>query len=319
MLEARFCPRCGAALELRITADRKRPVCPQCGYVHYVNPVVAAGALVDKGGKAVLVRRGVAPALGRWGLPAGYAEVGETPEETAIRETLEETGLEIVIDDLLGVYPFQNEAEPGGVLVVYAARVVGGELCAGADADEVRFFGPDELPDAIAFPTHRRILGRWARARTITCEEASARDFRAVDDLAQREGIHLSTPIEAYREQPGGLLLVAMDADAVVGLLAGRPGEPPGTLELEHIYVQKQYRRWGIATRLLDEAVALARARGARRLLVRVAPDNPGLLLLTHAGFTLYGLLQVGNQGLLYLCRELDAQGADESSPSSAR
>ena len=90
MFEARFCPRCSTSMRPQRLGDRTRPVCPACGWVHYLNPIVAAGTLVDQEGRALLIRRGVEPGLGQWGLPAGYAEVGETPEQTAIRETREE-------------------------------------------------------------------------------------------------------------------------------------------------------------------------------------------------------------------------------------
>lgn len=310
MLEARFCPRCGSSLELRLAGDRERPVCPRCGYVHYVNPIVAAGCLVDEGGKVLLIRRGVEPGLGQWGLPAGYAEAGERPDEAAVRETLEETGLIVETDDLLGVYGFADQAPPGGVLVLYAAHVVGGELAPGADAADARFFAPDELPEAIAFRLHRRALGRWARARTIACQDAAPEHLPAVTALAARGGLPMEPPAEAYLSREGWLLLVALEASEVVGYLAGRPGDTPGTFELEHIYVRTEYRRWGIGTRLLDAAGERARARGAQRLLAAVAADNPGLLLLTHAGFSLCGYLQAGGRGLLYLCRELDAPPA---------
>lgn len=161
MSAARYCPQCGAPLAVRSLHGRKRGVCMFCGYVHYVNPIVAAGALVHQDGRILLVRRGLAPGRGKWALPSGYAEVGETPEDAAIRETHEETGLRIALERLLVTEAFFDGEAPGGVIVLYAARVVEGHLQPRDDAVDARFFGPDEIPDEIAFRQHRRAISHW--------------------------------------------------------------------------------------------------------------------------------------------------------------
>ena len=101
-----------------------------------------AGAVVrDKEGRLLLVRRGHEPALGTWSLPGGRIEPGETPEQAAAREVLEETGLEVQVGDLL-----QTVDIWGGYRVHdFAATVVGGELHAGDDASDVRWCTPDEV------------------------------------------------------------------------------------------------------------------------------------------------------------------------------
>ena len=93
-----YCPQCGAGLEIKSVADRLRPVCPACGFIFYLNPIVAAGVLVEREGKIALVQRGVEPGRGLWGLPAGYVEVDETAEEAAVRETWEESGLRVEVE-----------------------------------------------------------------------------------------------------------------------------------------------------------------------------------------------------------------------------
>ena len=92
---ARFCPHCGTPLVPRDDHGVVRPTCPACSFIAYQNPAPAVGAILEKKGSIVLVRRRYEPQVGRWGLPAGFMEYGEGPEETAIRETLEETGLRI--------------------------------------------------------------------------------------------------------------------------------------------------------------------------------------------------------------------------------
>jgi putative glutamine amidotransferase len=161
MALAHYCPQCGAPLSTRFVHARERAVCAFCGYVHYVNPIVAAGTLVHQDDRILLIRRGVAPGLGKWALPSGYAEIGETPEDAAIRETLEETGLQVALERLLIAEAFYDGDAPGGVIILYAAQAESGEIAPRDDAVEARFFGLDEVPDQIAFRQHRRAIALW--------------------------------------------------------------------------------------------------------------------------------------------------------------
>ena len=156
-----YCPHCRAELIDERSFGRTRRVCPECGLVHFRDPKVGAGALVEWDGKVVLVRRGVLPALGSWCLPSGFVEYDEGPEQAAVREFLEETGLEVQLTGLLDVRQYTNDARGPGVVILYRGQVVGGEPRPGDDASEVGFFGPDELPEDIAFATHRRVLAQW--------------------------------------------------------------------------------------------------------------------------------------------------------------
>jgi len=129
--------------------------------VHFRDPKVGAGVLVERDGKVVLVRRAVVPALGSWCLPSGFVEYDEAPEQAAVREFLEETGLEVKLTGLLDVRQYTNDTRGPGVVILYRGQVVGGEPRPGDDASEVGFFGPDELPEDIAFATHRHVLAEW--------------------------------------------------------------------------------------------------------------------------------------------------------------
>ncbi|MCS7002793.1 MAG: NUDIX domain-containing protein, partial [Dehalococcoidia bacterium] len=102
---------------------RQRLICDQCGYIVYQNPKLVVGALIEHDDRIVLVRRGIEPRRGYWGLPAGYLELGETVEAGATREAHEETGYQIVISRLLNLY---TRVEAGIVNVFYLARIVGG-------------------------------------------------------------------------------------------------------------------------------------------------------------------------------------------------
>lgn len=107
-------------------------------------------------GKAVLIRRASEPYAGRWALPGGFVEVGETVEEAAIREAAEETGLAIEVSRLVGVYS-DPERDPRGhnVSVAFLARVLSGELSADTDASEAALMDPSTVE--LAFD-HARIL-----------------------------------------------------------------------------------------------------------------------------------------------------------------
>lgn len=162
-LKPKFCPHCAGRLAPKMIDERERLVCQECGFIFYINPKVAAGALIEDDGRVVLVRRKVEPRAGSWALPSGFAEYGETIEETAIRECREETGLEVALDDLLGVYSVNSDFYGHLVLVLYSAHVVGGEMAAGDDASEVGLFSPAELPTDLAFQAHRQALGDWTK------------------------------------------------------------------------------------------------------------------------------------------------------------
>jgi 8-oxo-dGTP diphosphatase len=111
----------------------------------------------DAARRLLLVKRGVEPLKGFWALPSGYVETDESVAAAAVREVLEETGLEIAIDGLEGVF---SAAGLGVVLVVYQARIVGGHLAPGSDADSVRLADPREV-HAIRVPPGGQQLDNW--------------------------------------------------------------------------------------------------------------------------------------------------------------
>jgi ADP-ribose pyrophosphatase YjhB (NUDIX family) len=106
-------------------------------------PIVCAGAVIrDEVGRLLLIKRGHAPALGTWTLPGGRLEAGEMPAEAAAREVHEETGLTVNVGGLLAIVPVL-----GYLVYDFAATVLGGELVAGDDAADARWFDLSELTD----------------------------------------------------------------------------------------------------------------------------------------------------------------------------
>ena len=147
-----FCPTCAGALELRLLkhGDPERHVCTRCGLVLYQDPKVAVGTIISTSdGRLVLVRRAIEPGYGKWVFPGGYVDRGEEVEAAAIREAKEEAGLDVRLERLINVYSYPGRPL---VVIVYAATVVGGQLCTDEECLEARLFLPDEIPwDELAF------------------------------------------------------------------------------------------------------------------------------------------------------------------------
>ena len=124
------------------------------------SPLVGVGAVIVQDNRVLLIRRGQAPLLGEWSLPGGVLESGETLREATVREAREETGLIVETGELLGVYERVVRSEDGRVryhyvLIDFQCGVVNGEIKAGSDADDVRWFGREELA-ALNLPTDTR-------------------------------------------------------------------------------------------------------------------------------------------------------------------
>lgn len=148
MIEAtyRFCPSCGGALESRLlkSGDPQRLVCASCGFVFYLDPKVAVGTIIRAAdSRLVLVRRAIEPGYGLWVFPGGYVDRGEEITSAAIREAREEAGLDVRLDGLVNIYSYAGRPL---IIVVYAASVVGGDLCTDEECLEARLFSPDEIP-----------------------------------------------------------------------------------------------------------------------------------------------------------------------------
>ncbi len=163
---SRFCMQCGQRLMTAIPEGdtRRRMVCMDCGFIHYLNPRPVAGTIpVRADGKILLGRRDIEPRRGFWVFPGGFMDVGETAEEAAIRETMEETCLEVRNLDLLGVF---TRVQPGVVVIVYEAEAVG-EAKVGEETSEIGWFAPHEIPwDEIAFDSTEAALRAWVARRT---------------------------------------------------------------------------------------------------------------------------------------------------------
>ncbi len=154
----KYCPECAGSFDEEMVHGKLRPVCKLCGFVFYQGPKLAAGVVVVDGGKILLQRRDAGPRGGTWTFPSGYVDLGESPSEAAIREAREETGRDVVIDQLLGVY---NNSSHSVSLVMYSGHPLG-EADSSPASQETGLFSLDELPE-LSFEHDRQILEDWRK------------------------------------------------------------------------------------------------------------------------------------------------------------
>ena len=162
-IEYRFCPKCGGELDKRIVkaTEPKRLICRACSFIFYQDPKVVAGTVFTLNGGIVLLRRGVEPAIGKWVFPGGYVDRGESVQDAAIRETKEESRLDVKLGPLLNVYSYPRSPN---VIVVYTAEVIGGELAAADESTDAGIFAPKEVPwHDLAFESTRDALNDYIK------------------------------------------------------------------------------------------------------------------------------------------------------------
>jgi ADP-ribose pyrophosphatase YjhB (NUDIX family) len=162
-VEYRFCPRCGGALEKRSikALEPKRLVCQACYFIFYQDPKVVAGTIFTLNGGVVLLKRGVEPSLGKWVFPGGYVDRGESVQEAAVRETLEESRLQVELDGLIDVYSYPKSPN---IIIVYRAHITGGKLAAGDESVEAATFVASQIPwPDLAFDSTRDALNDYIK------------------------------------------------------------------------------------------------------------------------------------------------------------
>jgi ADP-ribose pyrophosphatase YjhB (NUDIX family) len=165
---ARYCPRCGCGLEDKYVEieQHHRKVCSGCGNIFYLNPKVVAATVPRQGDRIWLLRRNIEPSCGSWTYPSGYVDLGESVQEAAIRETREETLLDVRLDSLLNVYSYSSV---GIVVVVYCSTVVGGTAGRTPESQEVRAFELQNIPwTSLAFPSTREALADYVKLKNFS-------------------------------------------------------------------------------------------------------------------------------------------------------
>ena len=160
--QIKHCRSCGSPVVYRLPDDgdtRERAVCPQCGTIHYENPLNVVGTVPHLGDKVLLCKRNIEPRRGKWTLPAGFMELEETSAEGAARETIEEAGAHGEMD---GLFSALKVARVGQVHLFYTARLLSDHVDPGHETMETRLYSEAEIPwDEIAFRTVKETLEHY--------------------------------------------------------------------------------------------------------------------------------------------------------------
>ena len=157
----KFCSECGAGVSSKIPPGDNLPrfVCETCQVIHYINPKIVAGCIPEWEDKILLCRRAIEPRLGYWTFPAGFMEIGESTEQAAIRETMEEAQAEVEITSLYAVLSLPRISQVHMILRGTMSRP---EFRPGTESLDVQLFTLSEIPwEDLAFPVIREALERY--------------------------------------------------------------------------------------------------------------------------------------------------------------
>jgi ADP-ribose pyrophosphatase YjhB (NUDIX family) len=133
-----------------------RAVCPACHTIHYINPLNVVGTIPVWGDQVLLCKRNIEPRRGKWTLPAGFMELGETTAEGAARETVEEAGAQF---EMHALFSLINVARVGQVHLFYRATLLSPEFAPGTETQEALLFDEADIPwDELAFRTVKETL-----------------------------------------------------------------------------------------------------------------------------------------------------------------
>ncbi|WP_300455852.1 NUDIX hydrolase [Desulfobacula sp.] len=164
-MEIKFCTACGAPTALKIPTDddHVRSVCTNCGLVHYNNPKMVVGTIPELNGQVLLCKRNIEPRKGKWTLPAGYLENGESVQDGAGRETLEETRARVRIVE---PYRLFNIVFVDQIYLMFRADLTSDTFGPTKESTEVRLFGEKDVPwDDIAFEVIKQTLEHYFQDR----------------------------------------------------------------------------------------------------------------------------------------------------------
>lgn len=157
----KYCPNCNKYLAKVSIGRSERLKCANCGFIFWNNPRSVVSAIIAKGNKLLLIKRALAPLINYWCLPGGIIDYEETPEEATLREVKEETGLDITIHKLVGVYRIDNDPRGVSIDCIYYGLIPGKQsIQLSEEHSEFQFFSPLQLPAQIAYK-HREAISDW--------------------------------------------------------------------------------------------------------------------------------------------------------------
>jgi len=198
----KFCSLCGSPVERRIPSgdNRERFVCTACGEIHYQNPKIVAGCIVEWDERILLCKRAIEPRYGLWTLPAGFMENNETAIEAAIRETQEEANAQVEVMEL---HTMLSVPHANQVYVMFRARLLAPTFGPSHESLEVGLYDEATVPwRQIAFPTVLHTLRFYYADRKAGCYTLH------VGDIVRNSGepyFHERRPLPGH--DPGKLAL----------------------------------------------------------------------------------------------------------------
>ena len=160
-----YCTQCGSEVETRTPSDdeRARQVCTVCGSIHYQNPKMVVGCIPEYKDRILLCRRDIEPRRGKWTLPAGFLENGESVRKGAMRETFEEARVRV---EIIAPYRLFDLVFVNQVYLIFRARILVPEYGSTRESSEVKLVHEDDIPwDDIAFPVIQKTLLHYFRER----------------------------------------------------------------------------------------------------------------------------------------------------------
>ncbi len=157
----KFCPTCKSSLSRKLIDRENLLSCSNCGFVFWNNPKPGVSGVFVRDGKILMLQRATEPLKGYWVLPGGFIRYDETPEEALKRETMEEAGVDIEIQKLVGVYRIDNDPRGVHLDIIYSGEKKG-EVRLSDEDSKYAFFDPNKLPDKIAYK-HRVAIQDWGR------------------------------------------------------------------------------------------------------------------------------------------------------------
>lgn len=184
-----YCPHCGKAMGRAREEGMLRDFCAACMRFFYDNPLPVVSALVVTDRRLLLVRRGNRPYRGRWCLPIGFAEVGESIEDATLRELREEAGIEGRVTGLVDVDSVRSRYYGDLIVVTFEVEARAGTPAPGSDTTQARYFPLNGLPK-LAFSSNRRAVDTYIRQMADTWAIADSFS-RAMGSEAGREGTNL--------------------------------------------------------------------------------------------------------------------------------
>ncbi len=166
--DVKYCLRCGHKLTLKTDREGKtRPICENCGWVYYKNPIPASACVVfNEKNQLLVIKRKFEPSAGKWALPSGYIEIDQTPSETSVEELLEETGIMGKVSNFLGYFVGSSSIYESIISFGFLLKQTGGSLIAGDDAEDAKFVDLDKLPN-IPFQAHKFFINKALELKKI--------------------------------------------------------------------------------------------------------------------------------------------------------